>query len=281
VTLTYILLATLASGVLSVIVAGWLAFRYFARFLHQMISFSVGIMLSVALLHTLPEAFDSEADTRVLFALLLVGLLGFFVLEKLAVLRHNHHHEHDGHGHPPGHDAHEAGRGGLAVLLGDGLHNFCDGIVIAAAFLADPMLGLLTTLTIAVHEIPQELGDFIVLVNAGFTRKRALLFNALSSLMAIAGGLVGYYLLAGSTQWLPYVLTLAASSFLYIAVADLMPQMQRRTTLRDSLPQFALIAAGVVTIYAVNSAFHHHAHDDGHAHGAPAALEEASQHPAR
>ncbi|MBN9476809.1 MAG: hypothetical protein ABS43_24595 [Bordetella sp. SCN 67-23] len=259
-TLTYILLATLASGVLSVVVAGWLAFRYFARFLHQMISFSVGVMLSVALLHTLPEAFESEADTRVLFALLLAGLLGFFMLEKLAVLRHNHHHEHDGHGHPPGHDAHEAGRGGMAVLVGDGLHNFCDGIVIAAAFLADPMLGLLTTLTIAAHEIPQELGDFIVLVNAGFTRRKALLFNVLSSMTAIAGGLVGYYLLAGSKQWVPYVLTLAASSFLYIAVADLMPQMQRRTTVRESLPQFVLIAAGVLAIYAVNSVFHRHAH---------------------
>ncbi|MDX3904253.1 MAG: ZIP family metal transporter [Pigmentiphaga sp.] len=276
-TLTYILLATLASGVLSVIVAGWLALRYFARFLHQMISFSVGIMLSVALLHTLPEAFESDADTHLLFALLLVGLLGFFVLEKLAVLRHSHHHEHDGHGHPPGHDAHQAGRGGLAVLVGDGLHNFCDGIVIAAAFLADPMLGLLTTLTIAVHEIPQELGDFIVLVNAGFTRKRALLFNVLSSMTAVAGGLVGYYLLADSQEWLPYVLTLAASSFIYIAVADLMPQMQRRTTVRDSLPQFALIAAGVVAIYLVNSVFHDHAAGalDGHAPHHP--VEEVSQ----
>jgi len=212
--------------------------------------------------------------------LLLIGLLGFFMLEKLAVLRHNHHHEHDGHGHPPGHDAHEAGRGGLAVLLGDGLHNFCDGIVIAAAFLADPMLGLLTTLTIAVHEIPQELGDFIVLVNAGFSRKRALLFNALSSLMAIAGGVVGYYLLADSKQWLPYVLTLAASSFVYIAVADLMPQMQRRTTLRESLPQFALIAAGVVIVHALNSAFHH-TQQVGHVHDAPAALHEEAQRAVR
>jgi len=279
VTLTYILLATVASGVLSVIVAGWLAFRYFARFLHQMISFSVGIMLSVALLHTLPEAFDSDADTRVLFALLLIGLLGFFVLEKLAVLRHNHHHEHDGHGHPPGHDAHEAGRGGLAVLLGDGLHNFCDGIVIAAAFLADPMLGLLTTLTIAVHEIPQELGDFIVLVNAGFSRQRALAFNALSSLMAIAGGVVGYYLLADSKPWLPYVLTLAASSFVYIAVADLMPQMQRRTTLRESLPQFALIAVGVVIVHLLYSAFHH-VPGNGHAHDlSPVHAQEAQRAP--
>ncbi|VCU71343.1 Zinc transporter ZupT [Pigmentiphaga humi] len=275
-TLTYILLATLASGVLSVVVAGWLAFRYFARHLHQMISFSVGVMLSVALLHTLPEAFESQADTRVLFALLLAGLLGFFMLEKLAVLRHNHHHEHDGHGHPPGHDAHEAGRGGLAVLVGDGLHNFCDGIVIAAAFLADPMLGVLTTVTIAAHEIPQELGDFIVLVNAGFTRKRALFFNVLSSLTAVVGGVVGYALLAGSQQWLPYVLTLAASSFIYIAVADLMPQMQRRATLRDSLPQFALIVTGVAAVWLINSAFHKHVHAMEARAGAPAAQVEAA-----
>ena len=141
----------------------------------------------------------------------------------------------------------------MAVLVGNGLHNFCDGVVIAAAFLSDPMLGVLTTLTIVAHEIPQELGDFIILINAGFSRKRALIFNALSTVTAVAGGVLGYWLLAGSQQLLPYVLTLAAASFIYIAVADLMPQMQRRTRLKETLPQVIFIAAGVLAIYLVNS----------------------------
>ncbi len=257
-TLSYIFLATLVSGALSALIAGWLAYRYFSRFLHEMVSFSVGVLLSVALLHTLPEAFEAGANTHSLFALLLGGLLAFFMLEKLALIRHNHHHEHDGHDHPAGHDAHEAGRGGLAVLVGDGLHNFCDGILIAAAFLADPTLGVLTALSIAAHEIPQELGDFIILVNAGFTRRRALLFNVMSSLMAVLGGFAGYFLLQDSQEWLPYVLTVAASSFIYIAVADLMPQMQKRTSLRDSLPQFLLVGAGVFAIYTLTQLFHAH-----------------------
>lgn len=257
-TLLYILLATLVSGVVSALVAGWLAYRFFSKYLHEMVSFSVGVLLSVALLHTLPEAFESGADPHTSFALLLAGLLAFFMLEKVAILRHNHHHEHDGHHHPPGHDAHEAGRGGLAVLVGDGLHNFCDGILIAAAFLVDPHLGVLTALSIAAHEVPQELGDFIVLVNAGLTRRRALFFNVLSSMMAMLGGVVGYFLLRDSQQWLPYVLIVAASSFIYIAVADLMPQMQRRTSLRDSLPQFVLVGAGVAIVYVMTTAFHQH-----------------------
>lgn len=257
-TLFYILLATMISGLVSALVAGWLAYRYFSKFLHEMVSFSVGVLLSVALLHTLPEAFESGADTHTLFALLLGGLLAFFMLEKVAILRHNHHHEHDGHHHPPGHDAHEAGRGGLAVLVGDGLHNFCDGILIAAAFLVDPKLGALTALSIAAHEVPQELGDFIILVNAGLTRRRALLFNVMSSMMAMLGGVVGYFLLADSRGLLPYVLVLAASSFIYIALADLMPQMQKRTSLRASLPQFVLVGAGVAIVYTLTVVFHSH-----------------------
>ncbi|GAA4343017.1 ZIP family metal transporter [Pigmentiphaga soli] len=252
------MLATLVSGVVSALVAGWLAYRYFARFLHQLVSFSVGVLLSVALLHTLPEAFESGVSPSVLFSLLLAGLLAFFMLEKLALLRHNHHHEHDGHGHPAGHDAHEAGRGGLAVLVGDGLHNFCDGMLIAASFLVDHRLGMMTALSIAVHEVPQELGDFVVLVNAGFTRRRALTFNVMASMMAMLGGVVGYFVLAQLQAWLPYVLVVAASSFIYIALADLVPQMHRRSSLAESLPQFALVAAGVFVIYAVTLLVHEH-----------------------
>lgn len=211
-------------------------------------SLSVGILLSTSLLHALPEAFESKADTRALFATLLGGLLSFFLLEKLAILRHSHHHEGDGHSHAHGHDAHEAGKAGWMILVGDGLHNFTDGILIAAAFLANPNLGLVTGLAIIAHEIPQEIGDFIVLLNAGFSRKRAYLYNLICSLMAVAGGLLGYATLERASNWIPYVLVVASSGFIYIAVSDLMPQMQRRATMRETIPQVLLIAVGVVAV---------------------------------
>jgi len=210
-----------------------------------MVSLSVGIMLSTAFLHALPEAFGSGADARTLFAVLLGGLFGFFLLEKFAILRHSHHHEGDGHHHEHGHDRHEAGKAGWMILVGDGLHNFTDGILIAAAFLADPGLGVITGVAIVAHEIPQEIGDFIVLLNAGFTRRRAYVYNLICSLMAVAGGILGYYTLGQAAAAIPYVLVFASSGFIYIAVSDLMPQMQRRATLRETIPQVILIAAGV------------------------------------
>ncbi len=219
----------------------------------RMVSLSVGIMLSTSLLHALPEAFESKADAHALFATLLCGLLGFFLLEKLAILRHSHHHEGDGHHHHHGHDAHEAGKAGWMILVGDGLHNFTDGILIAAAFLANPQLGLVTGLAIIAHEIPQEIGDFIVLLNAGFTRTRAYVYNLICSLMAVLGGLLGYFTLEKATSLIPYVLVFASSGFIYIAVSDLMPQMQRRATLRETIPQVVLIALGVgIVLFLTN-----------------------------
>jgi zinc and cadmium transporter len=131
------------------------------------------------------------------------------------------------------------------ILVGDGLHNFTDGILIAAAFLANPQLGLVTGLAIIAHEIPQEIGDFIVLLNAGFTRTRAYVYNLICSLMAVFGGLLGYFTLEKAESLIPYVLVFASSGFIYIAVSDLMPQMQRRATLRETIPQVLLIALGV------------------------------------
>ena len=214
----------------------------------RMVSLSVGILLSTSLLHALPEAFESQADAHALFATLLGGLLAFFLLEKFAVLRHSHHYEGDGHGHVHGHDAHEAGKAGWMILVGDGLHNFTDGILIAAAFLADPNLGLITGLAIIAHEIPQEIGDFIVLLNAGFSRARAYAYNLICSLMAVIGGLLGYVMLGQATGWIPYVLVFASSGFIYIAVSDLMPQMQRRATVRETIPQIILITVGIALV---------------------------------
>jgi len=244
-TLVSILLATTIAGVFSISAAAVFSFALLSKMVERMVSLSVGILLSTSLLHALPEAFESKADTRALFATLLAGLLSFFLLEKLAILRHSHHHEGDGHSHEHGHDAHEAGKAGWMILVGDGLHNFTDGILIAAAFLANPNLGLVTGLAIIAHEIPQEIGDFIVLLNAGFSRQRAYGYNLICSLMAVAGGLLGYATLERASGWIPYVLVLASSGFIYIAVSDLMPQMQRRATLRETIPQILLIGVGV------------------------------------
>ena len=221
-----------------------------------MVSLSVGIMLSTSLLHALREAFESGTDPRHLFGALLAGLLAFFLLEKLAILRHSHHHEHDGHHHHHGHDKAEAGRAGWMILLGDGMHNFTDGILIAAAFLANPQLGIVTGVAIIAHEIPQEIGDFIVLLNAGFSRTRAYVYNLLCSLLSVAGGVLGYYMLDKATNLIPFVLVFASSGFIYIAVSDLMPQMQRRATMRETIPQVFLIALGVVIVLFLTSSAH-------------------------
>jgi zinc and cadmium transporter len=242
--------------VLSISAAALFSFSLLSRVVDRMVSLSVGILLSTSLLHALPEAFESGASPQSLFATLLGGLLGFFLLEKLSVLRHSHHYEGDGHGHEHGHDRHEAGRSGWLILVGDGLHNFTDGILIAAAFLADPRLGLVTALAITAHEIPQEVGDFIVLMNAGFTRARAYAYNLASSGMAVLGGLLGYLTLGKGAQWIPYVLVLASSGFIYIAVSDLMPQMQRRATVRETVPQVILITAGVLIVLLLTRATH-------------------------
>jgi zinc and cadmium transporter len=255
-TLLSILAATALAGVGSILAAALLSLTVMSQLVKRMVSFSVGVLLATALLHSLPEAFESGADTHALFATLLAGLLGFFLLEKLALLRHSHHHEGDGHGHHHGHDREAAGKSGMLILVGDTLHNFADGILIAAAFIADPHIGVVTALAIAAHEIPQEVGDFIVLLNAGFSRARAFAYNLLSSLAAIVGGVIGYLLFDRMATWVPFVLVLASSSFIYIAVSDLMPQMQRRPNWRESAIQLMLVILGVALVYQLT----HHAH---------------------
>jgi len=264
--LFWILLATIAGGLIAVSIASWLAYRVFSKYLHHMVSLSVGVLLSVALLHLLPEAFEgSDADPHTLFAILLAGLLGFFVLEKIALLRHSHHHEGDGHHHHKGHDRHEAGRGGVMILVGSSLHNLCDGVLVAAAFLADPILGVLTASSIIVHEVPHKLGDFVVLLNAGLARRKAFVLILFTSLCTALGGVLGYFLLQQAQAIVPYVLVIAASSFLYIAVSDLIPQMHERGTVSDAIPQLLLVGIGVAVIYGVTSFMHHgHEHEMNH-----------------
>jgi zinc and cadmium transporter len=248
VTLAYIIVATLAGGLLSVLVAASLTVAVLSRLVRHLVSLSAGVLLGTALLHVLPEAFESKADTHALFLTLLGGLLFFFLLEKAELYRHTHHHEGDGHHHHHAFDAEQAGRGGWSVLVGDGIHNFCDGVIIAAAFLTDTRLGVATTLAIIAHEIPQEVGDYIVLLNAGFSRSRALLFNALSGLAAVLGGVLGYYAVGPWEALFPYLLVVASSSFIYVAVADLLPQMQKRLPWRDTASQIAWLGGGLALV---------------------------------
>jgi zinc and cadmium transporter len=258
VTLLYILLATFLGGAASVLIAAWLTTTMLSRIVHSMVSLSAGVLLGAALLHLLPEALNSSAGASELFATLLAGLLFFWLLEKVELFRHQHHHEGDGHHHHQHFDKQQAGRGGYAVLLGDSVHNFCDGVIIAAAFLADTKLGIVTALAIIAHEVPQEIGDYIVLLNAGFSRRKALLFNMLSGLAAVLGGVLGYFVVGPWEDLFPYLLMVAASSFIYVALADLLPQLQQRLPLRDTVLQVLWLAAGLAIIVVAMHFLHSH-----------------------
>lgn len=274
-TLTYIVAATFLGGLISVLLAAALSAPLLGLIVRHLVSLSTGVLLGTALLHVLPEAFGSGEPPQALFLTLLGGLLFFFLLEKAELYRHGHHHEHDDHDHHHGFDAEQAGRGGWSVLVGDSIHNFCDGVLIAAAFLADPQLGIVTALAIIAHEIPQEVGDYIVLINAGFSRMRALAYNALSGLAAVVGGVLGYFLIGPWREYLPYMMVVAASSFVYVAVADLIPQLQKRLSGRDTVLQIVWMGAGLLMIGGIVSVLHD-SHDHGNAHGAAPHAEVAS-----
>lgn len=243
-TLSLIILATLAGGILSMAVAALFAYGVPNRWLPRLTGFSAGVLLAAALLDLLPEA-GAELAPQALFVTVLAGLLGFFVLERIALWRHDHHLD--------------AGAvAGRLVLLGDAFHNFVDGVLLAAAFLTSPQVGWAATLAVIAHEIPQEVGDFLLLRLAGYSKARAFAYNALSSLAAVAGGVLGYFLLDGAHASLPYALALAASSFLYIAIADLMPFLHRQRGGAAALWQGVLIAAGVVIIPLAGHFVHAH-----------------------
>ncbi len=257
-TLIYIVAATFAGGMLSVFVAASLTVGLLSRVVHHLVSLSTGVLLGTALLNVLPEAFESKASPHHLFLTLLGGLLFFFLLEKAELYRHGHHHESDSHHHHHGFDREQAGRGGWSVLVGDSIHNFCDGIIVAAAFLADTQLGVLTAVAIIAHEIPQEVGDYIVLLNAGFSRARALFFNALSGFAAVLGGVVGYFVMGPWEALFPYLLVVASSSFIYVAVADLIPQLQHRLSLKQTTAQILWLAAGLAITVLLANVVHSH-----------------------
>ena len=223
--LVFALLAAVAATVISILLAALVSLGPLSRVVDRLVSFSAGMLLGTALLHLLPESVHMGGEIHGVSVALLCGLVGFFILERLAILRHDHHHEHDGHDHPHGHDAKVAGRGGWTLLIGSTIHASADGVLIAAAFFADPLLGLLTAVAIATHEVPQQIGNFLVLLNSGFTKGKALFFNVLTGLGALTGALLGYFDLASASDWIPYVLVVAAANFIYIALSDLIPQL--------------------------------------------------------
>ncbi len=235
-TLLWIVLATLAGGVLSVLLASTLALTALAKFAHRMVAFAVGVLLTLALTDILPEAVHLGLEVEQAGWLVLAGLAGFFLLEKLALWRHDHAAAHG--------QAADQPRVAM-IVLGDGMHNFVDGVLIAAAFLTDTTLGWATAIAVMAHEIPQEISDFMVLLDAGVSRVRALALNALSGAAMVLGGLLGWAALSHAQQAIPVILTVAAASFLYIAVADLVPELHHRRTPRDGLLQVLLLAAGV------------------------------------
>lgn len=249
--LLQIVLACLAGGLLSLAAAALIMFGLPKRWLGFTVSFSTGLLLATATLHLLPEALESGLTPHEVFPLLLAGILGFFALEKFALWRHVHAasdaHPEDSNCEDHTHLHHHSHAGEtLSILVGDGFHNFTDGLLIAAAFLADPALGWATTLAIIAHEVPQEAGDFAILLAAGWHRSRALFWNSVSSLAALLGGVLGYFALEQAIDWVPHILTLAAASFLYIAVADLMPRLKREQQAIGW--HAALLAAGIALV---------------------------------
>jgi zinc and cadmium transporter len=256
--IVWIVLFCLLGGLLSVLAAAlFLVLRESIRntLLPHLISFATGALLGAAFLGLLPHAMSSVAsqDTHVIPMAVLFGLLGFFLLEKLVLWRHCH--ENHCEVHAPDSDARKSSAGTL-ILIGDGLHNFLDGILIAGAFLTDIHLGIVTSLAVAAHEIPQEVGDFAVLLHSGFSRGRAFFYNVLSSLTTVIGGILAYVALQDLEQILPYVLAVAASSFIYIAVADLIPTLHQRVEGSAAFQQLLLIAVGILLIYAAHSTLH-------------------------
>ncbi len=226
------------------------------RALPHGISFAIGALLAVAFWGLIPHAFEmsNKVSFQNLSATILAGILGFFILEKLLIWRHCHSHSCEAHTEDQSH--HEHNSTGVLIIVGDSIHNFVDGILIAAAFLTDPNLGIVTSLAVAAHEIPQEVGDFAILLQNGYSRTKALVFNGLASFTTVIGGVLAYFCLEDLDHYLPDLLALAASSFIYIAVADLIPSLHKKTDFVTSIQQIVLILMGVVVICFLHDLAH-------------------------
>ena len=282
-TLLAILVGTLVAGIGSVWLAAWLSFGVLSRYTQHMLSLAAGALMATSFLHLLPEAFESEAGAHELFLTLLVGLVFFFLLDKAELWHHGHEHAH-GHGHDHGHDhghghhrhdeqkstttmahAHgktagdESPRGAWAVLAGDSVHCFGDGILIASAFIADMRLGVIAALAVLAHEIPHHMGDLAVLRQGSSSRKAAIVKVSMAGAITALGGAVGYVLVDALRDWLPFFLVVASSSFVYVALADLIPQLQKRLSAQETAAQILWLGVGIGMVVLVSAlAGHQH-----------------------
>lgn len=254
-TLVWIIGTTTLGGLLSVLGAALIATRVNHSQVPILISFAVGALLGAVFLEILPHALERHVSAHVLFAAVLGGILFFFMLEKFVLWRHYHEseweHEHGSHPHP--HHDHAQPRSALMITIGDTFHNFVDGVLVAASFMADTNVGVAVGVAIIAHEIPQELGDFLILLNAGMSRSKALLLNLASSAAMVIGGVVGYFALDSMQDAVGPLLGFVSASMLYVAVADLIPGLHRRFDLRATLQQIGLIALGVVAVPLVRT----------------------------
>ena len=275
-TLIAILIATLAAGIGSVWAAALLmrlglGGRHDGVGPQHLLSLAAGALLATAFMHLLPEAFESQAGAHDLFATLLVGVVFFFLLDKAELWHHGHEHSHaepdahdHHHGHHHGHDHghahhhHSPRAGGWALLTGDSVHCFGDGILIASAFMADMRLGVIAAVSVMAHEVPHHMGDLVVLRQTSANRRMALLKVSLAGAVTALGGVVGYFLVGQLQDFLPYFLAVASSSFVYVALADLIPQLQKRLTARETIAQIAWLIAGMVVVTMVSGVAHSH-----------------------
>lgn len=269
-----ILFGTMAAGIGSVWLAALLSFGVLARYTQHMLSLAAGALLGTAFLHLLPEAFESQVSAHDLFATLLVGLVFFFLLDKAELWHHGHEHHaaereglDAGHDHAPHEQRHGHGHGqaqsqeqtsgGWAVLAGDSIHAFGDGILIASAFIADMRLGFVAALAVLVHEVPHHMGDLIVLRRQSANNRRiAIVKVSLAGAVTALGGVIGYVLVDQLYGYLPFFLIIASSSFMYVALADLIPQLQKRATLQKTAAQIAWLAIGIGLVMLVSWAAH-------------------------
>ena len=274
-TLIAIIIGTLAAGIGSVWLAAALSFGFLARYTQHMLSLAAGALLATAFMHLLPEAFESQAGAKDLFMTLLIGLVFFFLLDKAELWHHGHeHHYHDGHDHAnaPAHadahprdDAHEHAHsapkpGSWAVLTGDSVHCFGDGMLIASAFMADMRLGAIAALAVLVHEVPHHMGDLMVLRGGegSSNRRMAIVKVSMAGAVTAIGGVLGYWLVEQLRGYLPYFLVIASSSFIYVALADLIPQLQKRLSARETAAQIAWLGVGIALVAAVSRLAHGH-----------------------
>ena len=257
-----IIFGTLIAGIGSVWLAAALSFGILAKYTQHMLSLAAGALLATAFMHLLPEAFESQASAHDLFAALLAGLVFFFLLDKAELWHHGHEHG-AGHAHDHGHSHHhpdkETKSGGWAVLAGDSVHCFGDGILIASAFMADIRLGIVASLAVLAHEVPHHMGDLVVLRRSSNNNQRAAIAKvSIAGAVTALGGVLGYALVEQLYDFLPFFLVLASSSFVYVALADLIPQLQKRVGPRETAAQIAWLLAGIGLVTLVSGIAHSH-----------------------